>query len=160
LRPAAAHQAATAGQGADTADKSMATAGQGAATASKACCRGHRETCEASCLLQLLLCYVFIPTGISSSTFSTAQHSTAQHSTAQHSTAQHSTAQHSTAQHSTAQHSTAQHSATSEQQVKTALFMSLLQYLHLLCAANMTVQVCSMEPTNSNLCPFTTHRRN
>jgi len=150
LRPAAAHQAATAGQGADTADKSMATAGQGAATASKACCRGHRETCEASCLLQLLLCYVFIPTGISSSTFSTAQHSTAQHSTAQH----------STAQHSTAQHSTAQHSATSEQQVKTALFMSLLQYLHLLCAANMTVQVCSMEPTNSNLCPFTTHRRN
>jgi len=145
LRPAAAHQAATAGQGADTADKSMATAGQGAATASKACCRGHRETCEASCLLQLLLCYVFIPTGISSSTFSTAQHSTAQHSTAQH---------------STAQHSTAQHSATSEQQVKTALFMSLLQYLHLLCAANMTVQVCSMEPTNSNLCPFTTHRRN
>ncbi len=150
MRPAAAHQAATAGQGADTADKSMATAGQGAATASKACCRGHRETCEASCLLQLLLCYVFIPTGISSSTFSTAQHSTAQHSTAQH----------STAQHSTAQHSTAQHSATSEQQVKTALFMSLLQYLHLLCAANMTVQVCSMEPTNSNLCPFTTHRRN
>ena len=62
-----------------------------------------------------------------------------------------------TAKHSTAQHSTAQHDMAREQQMKVAFFMSLLQCLHLPCAANITVQACCMHSTDSNLCPFIVH---
>ena len=56
-----------------------------------------------------------------------------------------------TAKHSSAQHSTARRGTAREQQ------MSLLQCLHLPCAAHITVQACCMHLTDSNPCPFTVH---
>ena len=64
---------------------------------------------------------------------------------------------HSKAQHGTAQHSTTRHGTAREQQMKVAFFMSLLQCLHLPCAAHITVQACCMHSTDSNPCPFTVH---